>query len=184
MLDERHQWPYWAEGDSHLLIDNRGVNRERTDEIARRLVSLPSDVDALVIQGGINDVVQGHTPEAAAAELRSMVTRSKQIAPVVALADVLPWNRGYPEHDQAIRTLNALIHEIAESERVLLLPFFATLEDSRTPGRMRGVWTSDGNHPSVEGHRRLGELVAGVLSVQLCPDFSRGNCGSPEAREL
>ena len=33
------------------------------------------------------------------------------------------------------------------------------LEDPELPGRMKGEWTPDGNHPNVEGHRRLGELA-------------------------
>jgi len=28
---------------------------------------------------------------------------------------------------------------------------------------MREEWTSDGDHPSVEGYRRLGELAASIL---------------------
>ena len=40
-----------------------------------------------------------------------------------------------------------------------MLPFHETLEDPQAPGRMKAEWTPDGNHPSVEGHRRLGELA-------------------------
>jgi lysophospholipase L1-like esterase len=40
---------------------------------------------------------------------------------------------------------------------VPLLPFHDTLEDPDRPGRMGEEWTSDGDHPSVEGYRRLGE---------------------------
>ena len=35
----------------------------------------------------------------------------------------------------------------------------ATLEDPKHPGRMKDAWTADGDHPSVEGYRRLGELA-------------------------
>jgi lysophospholipase L1-like esterase len=47
---------------------------------------------------------------------------------------------------------------------VPLLPFHDTLEDPERPGRMREEWTSDGDHPSVDGYRVLGELVAYTLS--------------------
>ena len=40
-----------------------------------------------------------------------------------------------------------------------VLAFHETLEDPERPGRMREEWTSDGDHPSVEGYRRLGELA-------------------------
>ena len=34
-----------------------------------------------------------------------------------------------------------------------MLPFHDTLEDPDRPGRMREEWTSDGDHPSIEGYR-------------------------------
>ena len=88
-----------------------------------------------------------------------MVRRSKELAEVVLLPDVLPWNNGRPDAEPRIRELNALIAALAEAENVTLLPFHETLEDRQLPGRMKAEWTPDGNHPSVEGHRRLGELA-------------------------
>ena len=75
----------------------------------------------------------------------------------VLLVDVLPWNNGWPEAEPKIRALNQLIAGIARDEDVPLLPFHDTLEDEERPGRMREEWTSDGDHPSVEGYRLLGE---------------------------
>lgn len=168
VLDERHQWPYWAERlDPRLAIENRGVNGERTDEISRRLERVPRDAGAIVLQGGINDIAQAREPEAAAANIRAMVARSKQLVPFVAVADVLPWNRGYPDHDAAIRRLNELVAEIAFENGVPLLPFFAELEDPVLPGRMRAECTGDGNHPSLHGHRRLGFRTASILGGAL-----------------
>ena len=75
------------------------------------------------------------------------------------MPNVLPWNNGWPDAEPRIRTLNGLIGALAEAEGVTLLPFHETLEDPELPGRMKGEWTPDGNHPNVEGHRRLGELA-------------------------
>jgi lysophospholipase L1-like esterase len=111
----------------------------------------------LVVQGGINDIVQDRPVEQAADNLRRMVERGKQLVGRVALVELLPWNNGYPQADPKIRRLNALIHEIARDEDVPVLPFYSTLEDPDRPGRMREAWTSDGDHPSVEGYRLLGE---------------------------
>jgi lysophospholipase L1-like esterase len=88
-----------------------------------------------------------------------MVRRGKELGLKVALADVLPWNNGYSKTDGPIRDLNARLEAIAAEEGVPLLSFFATLEDPERPGRMREEWTSDGDHPSVEGYKRLGELA-------------------------
>jgi lysophospholipase L1-like esterase len=75
------------------------------------------------------------------------------------LADVLPWNNGWPDADSEIRRLNKLVHAIAREEGVPLLPFHDTLEDPDRPGRILAGWTAEGDHPSVEGYRRLGELA-------------------------
>jgi lysophospholipase L1-like esterase len=127
-----------------------------------RLDDCARDADMLVVQGGINDIAQGRSVEDAARHLHAMVRRGKELGLRVALVDVLPWNNGWPGAEPQIRRLNALIAEIAQEESVPLLRFHDTLEDPAHPGRMRVEWTSDGDHPSVEGYRKLGEVVAGL----------------------
>ena len=159
--DERSQWHWWAgRADSALEFRNRGIYGQRTDEIMARLEGCVSGVDLLVVQGGINDIAQGRSVDDAAANLRAMVCRGKELGLRVVIVDVLPWNNGWPDAEPKIRRLNALIAELARDEGILLLPFHDTLEDPDRLGRMRAEWTSDGDHPSVEGYRRLGEVAA------------------------
>lgn len=156
----KSQWEYWAgQKDARLRFRNCGVFGERTDEIARRLVSCARGADVLVIQGGVNDLAQGRTPAQAAANLRRMVIRGKVLGVKVELADVPPWNNGYPTFDRPIRELNRLIHRLGRAEHVRVLPFYAVLLDPNRPGRTKDVWTADGDHPSIQGYRRLGELA-------------------------
>jgi lysophospholipase L1-like esterase len=159
-LDERSQWEWWAaRADPSLEIRNCGVYGERAEEIERRLEASVVGADALVVQGGINDIAQGRPVEDAAAALRRMVRRGLDLGLDVVLTDVLPWNNGWPEREPAIRRLNELVEAIGREEGVPVLPFHNTLEDRDRPGRMRPEWTDDGDHPSVEGYRRLGELA-------------------------
>jgi lysophospholipase L1-like esterase len=154
------QYEFWAAAaDPRLEFRNCGVYGQRTDEIARRLEECAEAADVLVVQGGINDIVQGRPVEDAAVDLRRMVQQGRALGLVVSIANVLPWNNGYPAADSAIRGLNELIDAIAAEEEISVLPFFETLEDDHRPGRMRADWTSDGDHPSVAGYRRLGELA-------------------------
>jgi lysophospholipase L1-like esterase len=125
-----------------------------------RLEECAPGADVLVVQGGINDIAQRQSVENAAANLRAMVRRGKELGMRVAVVDVLPWNNGWPDAEPEIRALNALIAELARDESIPLLSFHDTLEDPDRPGRMRADWTSDGDHPSVEGYRKLGEVVA------------------------
>ena len=113
------------------------------------------------MQGGINDIAQRRPVEPAAETIRAMVERGRALGLRVLIADVLPWNNGYPAAEEPIRRLNALIRELD----VPVLPFHDTLEDPDRPGRMREEWTSDGDHPSVEGYRLFGEVVAESIAV-------------------
>ena len=159
-LDERSQWEWWAaRAHPGLELRNCGVYGERAEEIERRLEGCAARAHALVVQGGINDVAQGRPVEDAADALRRMVRRGLALGLAVALADVLPWNNGWPAAELEIRRLNELVHALAAEEGVPVLPFHDTLEDPERPGRMREDWTDDGDHPSVEGYRRLGELA-------------------------
>ena len=109
----------------------------------------------LVVQGGINDIAQGRPVADAARNLESMIRRGQELGLRVAVADVLPWNNGWPAAEPSIRELNALI----EAMGVPVLPFHDTLQDPERPGRMREDWTVEGDHPSQQGYRRLGELA-------------------------
>jgi acyl-CoA thioesterase-1 len=158
--DERSTYEYWAEREGHELeIRNCGVFGERTEQIAARLESCADGADGVVIQGGINDIAQRYSFERAAENLRGIAERAKELGLRVAIADVLPWNNGYPQADPRIQALNLLIAEVALKQGVSLLPFHDTLEDPDRPGRMKPEWTADGDHPSIEGYRRLGELA-------------------------
>lgn len=156
--DPASQWEHWAAlRDPRLDVRNHGIYGQRTDEIAARLGACAAGADVLVVQGGINDIAQGRPVEPAAENLRGIVRRGRELGLGVVLADVLPWNNGWPDAEPQIRRLNELVHALAREEDVPLLPFHDTLEDPDRPGRMREEWTAEGDHPSVDGYRRLGE---------------------------
>jgi len=156
--DERSQWEWWAMRlHGELDLRNFGVHGERTDQIAARFAQAVDGAEAIVVQGGINDVVQGRPVEHAAANLAGMLHRARHMRLRVAIADVLPWNNGDSRAAADIDKLNELIRSIAEGQEVPLLRFNETLADPSRPTRMRETLTEDGDHPSVEGHRLLGE---------------------------
>lgn len=163
--DEQSQYEYWAEQqDPRLRFLNCGVFGERTDEIAQRLDECAAAADALVIQGGINDIAQQRPVADAADDLRSMVARGNDLGLDVYLVDVLPWNNGHPLADRPIAELNRRIAAIGEQEDVPVIGFHDQLEDPDAPGQMSPQLTADGDHPSVAGYRMLGELVASRLA--------------------
>jgi lysophospholipase L1-like esterase len=157
-LDERSQWQWWAaRADALLEFRTSAVYGERTDQIALRLDRVLPGADVLVVQGGINDVVQRRPVEEAAGNLAAMLERGREAGLTLAVTDVLPWDNGDERAADDIRSLNALIEELAADAAATLLEFHDTLADPADPSRMRAGLTDDGDHPSIEGHRLLGE---------------------------
>jgi lysophospholipase L1-like esterase len=161
LVNEQSQYEYWAERllGNYVRFRNCGVSGERTDQIAKRLDQCAAGATYLIIQGGLNDIAQGRPVAAAAADLREMVERGKQLGLRVGLAEVLAWNNGGSAAAVSIRELNAQIDQIGRDEHVPVYAFYHALEDPQRPGRMKASWTSDGDHPSVEGYRILGGLI-------------------------
>ena len=159
-LDRESRYGYWAEMRlKDTSFRHCGVSGERTDQIAARLDDCAEGADVLIVQGGINDIAQGRAVEEAARNLRAMVERGGEKGLRVALTEVLPWNSGYPAAAPAVNQLNGAIARIGRDLGVPVYPWYAKLEDPSNPGRMKAEWTSDGDHPSVTGYRRLAQTV-------------------------
>jgi lysophospholipase L1-like esterase len=164
--DERSHWQWWARrADTRLEFQTSAVYGERTDEIARRVDLVLPGAAVLVVQGGINDVVQGRSVEEAGGNLEAMLERGRAAGLALAVADVLPWNNGDARAVEDVRRLNALIRRLAAAVGATLLPFHDTLADPADPHRMREGLTDDGDHPSVEGHRLLGERAFALQNL-------------------
>jgi lysophospholipase L1-like esterase len=156
--DERSQWQWWAaRANPRLEFRTSAAYGERTDQIARRLDLVLPGADVLVVQGGINDVVQRRPAEEAARNLEAMLARGRAAGSALAVADVLPWSNGDERAAEDIRHLNMLIRQLAAGVGAALLPFHDTLVDPADPSRIGEGLSDDGDHPSVEGHRLLGE---------------------------
>lgn len=157
--DPESQWEYWAQKEHpDLEFRNCGGRGERTDEILRRFEDCTVGADAVVIQGGINDLATGFPPQAVLANLRGMLRAAREENLDVAVADVLPYGPA-PRADRVIDELNRRIATMARDSGATVLPFHRVLEDPDHPGVMKPDWTADGIHPSVEGYRRLGEIA-------------------------
>jgi acyl-CoA thioesterase-1 len=165
--DPESQWEHWAAvalGDDYEFR-NCGVPGDRTDEIAARLDACIDGADVVVLQGGVNDLAQGRTPAYAARNLRAMVERVRAAGLPLLVANVLPVNRDYRNIRPAIRKLNDKIDAMARDQDVDVVDFFDTLEARGAGDRLPPQLTADGVHPSVEGYRRLGNVVAEVCTA-------------------
>src|SRR5258708_9579549 len=118
--DERSRWQWWAaRRDPQLEFCTVAEYGKRTDEIAVFFDAAVPNADALVVQGGINDIAQKWPVDDAARNLAAMVERGRQLRLAVVAVDVLPWNNGDARADADIVRLNELIHALD----VPVLPF-------------------------------------------------------------
>jgi lysophospholipase L1-like esterase len=157
-LNSQSQYEYWATRRLGARFRNCGVFGERTDQIARRLDACARGADALIVQGGVNDLAQRVPVTRIAANLEQIVATARRRGLRVAIANVLPTNGGTPR-PRLVAALNARIARIGTRLRVPVLDFHRALADPNHPDRMRASLTIDGIHPSVPGYRRLAQLV-------------------------
>jgi acyl-CoA thioesterase-1 len=160
-VNVQSQYQYWARRrlGPRATFRNCGISGETSDQIAARLDACAAGAQVLIVQGGVNDIARGGEVGETAANLRAMVRRGRHRGLRVAIAEILPWNNGYPDAAPAIDALNRLIATIAHEEGARLLRWHRAIEDPAARGRMRPDWTIEGDHPSVSGYRRLGEAV-------------------------
>ena len=148
---------------------------QRTDEIAARLDECAEGADALIVQGGINDIAQGRSIEYAADDLDRMVGDGLDRDLDVYLVDVLPWNNGHPQADGPIAELNRRIEAIGRERGVPVIGFYDALADPAEPELMTPALTADGDHPSIAGlpdprRARLAQALGRRSSAGGSPD--------------
>lgn len=163
--DERSQYAYWLHSrhpDWQVL--NRGVNGERSDQIAARFDRdvVQAQPAAVVIIAGVNDVYQGRPAAAVTAQLRAMYDRAATARIPVVAGSIVPYNSATNAQNDAMHAVNAWI--AAESARDPHLRFVDTRRAVAAPGdpdRLAG--SPDGLHPDVDGYRRMADAIEPVL---------------------
>jgi lysophospholipase L1-like esterase len=161
----RSQYSFWLmQGHPEWQVLNRGVNGERSDQIAARF-----DRDALthhprivIVLAGVNDVYQGRSPESVKVQLRAMYDRAGRAHVPVVAGSIVPYNSATPAQNAAMRDINAWIE--AEAGRDANLTFVDTRRAAAAPDDLdRLAGSPDGLHPDVNGYRRMADALAPAL---------------------
>src|SRR5260221_241954 len=145
---------------------NRGVNGERSDQIAARFDRdvLPLQPSAVVIIAGVNDVYQGRPVAGVIQQLRAMYVRARQAHIPVVAGSIIPYNTATPEQNAKMREINAWI--AGEAARDLGVTFVDTRKAAASADSIdRLAGSPDGLHPDVAGHRRMAEAIAPALQA-------------------
>jgi len=133
---------------------NAGLSGETTAGAVRRIDwVLRAPVDLVVIEGGANDALRGLGPDAAKANLESLIAavRAKQPRAKIVLVQMeAPPNYGA----SYTRSFRAIYPEVAKKENVPLLPFL--LDGVAGIPRLN---QADGVHPNLAGEQIVADNV-------------------------
>ena len=167
--DERSQFAYWLrQTRPEWQVLNRGVNGERSDEIARRfdrdvLAHAPS---AVVIIAGVNDVYQGRPAAHVIDELRALYARAARAGIPVIAGTIVPYNTATADQNARMREINSWIAaEAARQPGLTCVDTRAATAAPDDPDRLAG--SPDELHPDVEGYRRMAEALCPAIDAAL-----------------
>lgn len=125
-------------------IVNAGVSGDTTaGGLARLDWSIPDDADAVILELGANDALQGRPPAQARANLDAMLARlTKRGLPVLLAGMQAPRNLGL----DYTRAFDSIYPDLAAKHGVMLYPFF--LDGVALDPELN---QRDGIHPTAEG---------------------------------
>ena len=167
--DVTSQYAWWlTKSHPEWEVLNRGVNGERTDQIAARFERDVLDAAPLIviIIAGVNDVYQGLPAAVAIEHLREMYLRALAAGIAVMAGSILPFNTASSDQNQRMHEVNSWIRSYAENEsRVDFVDTRYAVADRRNPDLLSD--SPDGLHPSAAGYRLVAEVLAPVLSQRI-----------------
>jgi lysophospholipase L1-like esterase len=163
--DATSQYAWWLrQWHPEWDILNRGVNGERSDEIAARFdrdVLQVSPAVAIII-AGVNDVYQGLPAAHAIRSLRQMYARAIDAGVHVVAGSILPYNTATADQNARMRQINDWIRSEATHER--RIAFVDTRGAVAWPDDGDVLSESpDGLHPSPTGYRGMAQAMIPTL---------------------
>ena len=163
--DETGSFPYWLrQQHPDWVILNRGVNGERSDQIAARFDRdvLSQAPDAVVIIAGVNDVYQGRSAAHVTGQLDAMYRRALDHGVMVVAGTIVPYNTATAAQNAAMREINAWIAKRATVPgKIQFVDTRAAAAAANDPDKLSG--SPDGLHPDRDGYRRMAEAIDRVF---------------------
>jgi acyl-CoA thioesterase-1 len=155
-----------ARGRDVTVID-AGVSGDTATAAAQRLDwALPDDADAVIVELGGNDALQGIPPEGTKAALEKIIVAVQgRGLPILLAGQEAPRNMG----KDYVEAFSAMFRDLAERYDVIFYPFF--LEGAAlNPGLMQ----ADGLHPNAKGVSRIVENILPKVEELLARVAAKG----------
>lgn len=156
-LMQRH--PEWE-------VLNRGVNGERTDQIAARFDRdvIAAAPNVVIIIAGVNDVYQGRPASHPIEHLREMYARALSAGIGLVAGSILPFNTATRDQNARMREVNDWIRAYAAHERrMAFVDTRRAVADPRDEDCL--LESPDGLHPSAGGYRQVAQVLLPALET-------------------
>jgi lysophospholipase L1-like esterase len=163
--DVTSQYAYWlTQAHPEWEVLNRGVNGERSDQIAVRFARDVIDASpaVVVIIAGVNDVYQGRGADQVTRQLRTMYDRAAHAGIRVVAGTIVPYNTATAQQNAQMHRINTWIRDQVRADPpVAFVDTRAAVAAPGNPDRL--AESPDGLHPSARGYRLMAEAVGPVL---------------------
>lgn len=163
--DERSQFAYWIlQAHPDWVVMNRGVNGERSDQIAARFdrdVAAPKP-DVVIVIAGVNDVYQGRPVEHVTAHLDDIYRRALGLGIRVVAGSIVPYNTATADQNARMHAINDWIRTTAGKNAGMR--FVDTRRAVAAADNIDRLASSpDELHPDIDGYRRMADALLPAL---------------------
>jgi lysophospholipase L1-like esterase len=162
--DVTSQYAHWlVQAHPHWDVLNRGVNGERSDEIAARFERhvRSAEPQAVVIIAGVNDVYQGRSVEHVTGQLQSMYESARRAGIPVVAGTILPYDTATAEQNEKMHRINAWISQTVSGAGVIVVDTRLAVAAPDSADRLHD--SPDGLHPSSQGYRLMARALLPAL---------------------
>jgi len=163
--DEQSQFAYWIrQSQPGWAVLNRGVNGERSDEIAARFDRdvAAAHPDIVIVIAGVNDVYQGRPADDVTAQLEGIYRRALDLGIRVVAGSIVPYNTATPDQNARMHAINDWIRD--KAGRDTRITYVDTRRAAAAPDNIDRLASSpDDLHPDIEGYRRMADALLPAL---------------------
>lgn len=157
--DPKDAWPQRVADVLEIEVINAGKISQNASDLVQRFDQdvLANEPGRVIIFAGVGDAIREIPLEEYQANIIDMVNKAEadHIEPILALPISFP---GTAALNQAYREWEI---SYAQEKNIKMLDFQQVLFD--TEGKILSKYSNDGKYPNKEGHKAMGDYVAGVF---------------------